>query len=127
MNRAIDAIIKAGADPTTLAGSTTWKNELTTAQARRSTDIEERIERLAKLLPRSALDERDEWIDTLRELIDSVTAYATPNSTNPKIEIRRRLAELLEIPTFPNRSKGDVNGSERGTRTPDPRIMIPVL
>jgi site-specific DNA recombinase len=80
---------------------------------------------------RQALDdedaaERPELIAPLRRLIHNVIVHANPSVKDFEVDIKGRLQELLGAP-FLTRSVGGNGGSERGTRTPDPRIMIPVL
>jgi len=84
---------------------------------------------LADLAARHAiLPESAELVATLRRLVQEVIVHAEPNTTGFSIEVKGRLAELTGSGAFPSRSGGGViDGSERGTRTPDPRIMIPVL
>ena len=87
------------------------------------------VNRLADLAAeKSDFAESDELITILRRLVDAVVIHAAPGTGDFSVEVKGRLAELTGSDAFPSRSKGGVNGgSERGTRTPDPRIMIPVL
>jgi site-specific DNA recombinase len=125
LNRAIDAIVKAGVDPATLAGRikeleqeresitgklaaiATARNVITlhpAALERYRADLD----RLAELLPRNELGERDELTATLRNLVSAVIVHAKPNDAAFEIEIRGRLEELLSAPTFMARSSGGV-------------------
>ena len=81
-------------------------------------------------------DEGGAFIETIRGLISRVIIKAEPNTKGFEIELRGYLAELcglegIEIPDVSaiaaEASPGGNGGSGRGTRTPDPRIMIPVL
>lgn len=87
------------------------------------------VARLADLTAAHAeLPESAELVAMLRRLVAEVVVYAEPNARGFDVEVKGRLAELTGSAAFPARSKGGViSGSERGTRTPDPRIMIPVL
>ena len=88
------------------------------------------IARLADLTAsQTEFSESAELTATLRRLVQSVIVHAEPNAQGFSVEIKGRLAELSGASAaFASRSRGGVNGgSERGTRTPDPRIMIPVL
>jgi site-specific DNA recombinase len=125
LNRAIDAIVKAGVDPATLAGRikeleqeresiagklaaiATARNVITlhpAAMERYRADLD----RLAEMLPRNELGERDELAATLRNLVSAVIVHAKPNDIGFEIEIRGRLEELLSAPTFMARSSGGV-------------------
>ena len=125
LNRAIDAIVKAGVDPATLAGRikeleqeresiagklaaiATARNIITlhpAALERYRADLD----RLAEMLPRNELGERDELAATLRNLVSAVIVHAKPNDVGFEIEIRGRLEELLSAPTFMARSSGGV-------------------
>jgi site-specific DNA recombinase len=74
------------------------------------------------------LEQSAELIAALRRMVESVAIYAAPNQAGFSIEVRGRLAQLTNSAAFPPCSGvGVISGSERGTRTPDPRIMIPVL
>ncbi|MBR2117714.1 MAG: recombinase family protein [Afipia sp.] len=123
LDRAINAIVKAGVDPVTLAGR---MRELESERAEITASLESAAEqrnivalhpaaieqyrsdiaRLAELLPRDKAGERDELIDTLRSLIASVTVYAKPNETGFEFKIEGRLEQLLDLPVFPARSPG---------------------
>jgi site-specific DNA recombinase len=67
-------------------------------------------------------------VEKLRRLILEVIVHAPPGSDELAVEIKGRLAELTGAGSFVKRSgRGVKGGSGGGTRTPDPRIMIPVL
>jgi hypothetical protein len=68
--------------------------------------------RLAELLPRDALGERDDLVDTLRALVSAVIVQAAPGETGLEIKIRGRLSELIEAPRAA-RSAGGPSGSRR--------------
>ena len=63
----------------------------------------------------------------LRRLLEAVVVHAEPNARGFTVEVKWPLAELTASGAFLARALGGIIGSERGTRTPDPRIMIPVL
>ena len=77
----------------------------------------------------------------IRGLVTAIVVHASPSvpggdglkaaeQRRIRIDLKGRLAELCEnSAVFPHvsMSGGGNVGSERGTRTPDPRIMIPVL
>ena len=121
LRRAIDAIIKAGIDPNTVAGDIkrleaervdidlklaeidVADNVITlhpAALERYRTDLDG----LAALLPRPKLGDADELCAALRALVSSVIVHAPPNSERIEVEIRGRLDELLSAPTFMRRS-----------------------
>jgi site-specific DNA recombinase len=86
------------------------------------------VNRLADLATDNAdLVESAELVAILRRLVAEVIVNAEPGGRGFSIEVKGRLAELTGATTFPSRSGGVIDGSGRGTRTPDPRIMIPVL
>lgn len=140
LERAIDAIVKAGVDPTTLAGRMKeleaergeLQSQLEAATAERKVvalhpaAIERYradIAKLGDLLPTDALGERDELIGTIRNLVAGVIVYAEPNDTGLEIEVRGRLSELLEIPVFPARSVGGESMVAReGLEPPTPGL-----
>ncbi len=123
LRAAIDAIIKAGIDPTTLAG------DIKRLEAERG-DIDARLaaieegdnvitlhpaaldryradlDRLAALLPRPDLAIGSELEDSVHALISAIIIHAPANSEMLEIEIRGRLDELLQAPTFSRRSAG---------------------
>jgi site-specific DNA recombinase len=81
---------------------------------------------------RQALDdheaaERPELIAPLRRLIYSMVAHAEPGVKGFEADSKGRLQELSGAPVPHPFCGWRTSGSERGTRTPDPRIMIPVL
>ena len=86
------------------------------------------IRRLAEVAAEAAeLDER-ELVATLRQLVQAVIVHAPPGTDELAIEIKASLSELTLPGPLLKRSNGGVtDGSGGGTRTPDPRIMIPVL
>ena len=71
-----------------------------------------------------------EATEAIRDLVETVTVFRDPSRLGGvTVEIAGRLTALLNEPVFPTQRSRSVGkgGSERGTRTPDPRIMIPVL
>ena len=84
------------------------------------------IRRLADVATEAAALDEPELVATLRSLVDAVIVHAPPNSNQLTVEIRASLSELT-MPGKPLVKAGGIDGSGRGTRTPDPRIMIPVL
>ncbi|MDB5605195.1 MAG: Recombinase [Bradyrhizobium sp.] len=123
LRAAIDAIIKAGIDPATLAG------DIKRLEAERA-DIDARLaaieegdnvitlhpaaldryradlDRLAALLPRPDLAIGSELEDSIHTLISAIIIHAPANSEKLEIELRGRLDELLQAPTFSRRSGG---------------------
>ncbi|MET4492151.1 recombinase family protein [Bradyrhizobium sp. LA7.1] len=123
LGRASDAIIKHGVDPSTLASSMNRlkaeRDEIEgklaaikesdkkitlhpVAIERYQRDLEE----LGSLLPRPDLRVGDELGESIRRLISAVIVHAPPNCEKLEVEIRGRLEELLEVPTFMPRSSG---------------------
>ena len=87
------------------------------------------VERLAALAAEhSDFAESAELIEAVRRLVAGVIIHAEPYGRGFNVEVQGRLAQLTNSDLFPGRSEGGgISGSGRGTRTPDPRIMIPVL
>jgi site-specific DNA recombinase len=123
INRAIDAIVKAGVDPTTLAGTIKRlevereeiegklaaikeSDKIITLHPAAIERYRHDLEKLAGLLPRPDLSDGDELGEKVRRLISSVIVHAPPNSEKLKVEIKGRLEELLAAPTFMGRSSG---------------------
>ena len=136
--RCVDAIIKGTAEHATIAGPirkleierdqiTAELAEINTAapvvQIHPAAVTRYRLdmERLKRLLDANTEGQSLELIDAARRLIERVTVRAKPGEQGFAVEIRGRLAELLR------NSVGGNGGSEGGTRTPDTRIMIPLL
>lgn len=82
------------------------------------------VNALQALLAADGEAESDEVIARVRRLVESVTVHAQTGVKGFTLEIRGRLAELIENS---RRVVGGNGGSEGGTRTPDTRIMIPLL
>ena len=121
INRAIDAIVKAGVDPTTLAGTIKrLEAERDEIEGKLAAIMESdkiislhpaaieryrtELEKLGSLLPRPDLG--DELGEKVRRLISAVIVHAPPKSEKLQVEIRGRLEELLAAPTFMHRSGG---------------------
>jgi site-specific DNA recombinase len=87
------------------------------------------VERLASLAAEhSDFAESVELIEAVRRLVAGVIVRAEPHGRGFSVEVQGRLAQLTNSALFPSSSEGGgIGGSGRGTRTPDPRIMIPVL
>jgi site-specific DNA recombinase len=87
------------------------------------------VERLAALAAENSdFVESAELIEAVRRLVAGVIIHAEPYGRGFNVEVQGRLAQLTNSDLFPSRSEGGgISGSGRGTRTPDPRIMIPVL
>ncbi|MEN3347505.1 MAG: site-specific recombinase, partial [Bradyrhizobium sp.] len=86
------------------------------------------IKRLADVATDAAALDEPELVATLRSLVEAVIVHAPANSNEVTVEIRASLSELtLPGPLVKRTGSGGIDGSGRGTRTPDPRIMIPVL
>jgi site-specific DNA recombinase len=143
LNRAIDLVLKNGADPAAMAQRI---NELELQRSEAVAKLAEvsnkepvalhptaidryrqSVGRLTALLTSQPVQHVAELVETVRALILAVVVHAKPNSTGFEIEIKGRLAELTDAPIYPSNARGEYGGSGRGTRTPDPRIMIPVL
>lgn len=129
LQRAVDAIVKAGVDPMTLApqikkleaerdsiaeqlaaAASASKNVVRIhphAVERYRTDVE----RLALLLANDH-DGDSELLETVRRLVRSITVFAEPGGGPIEIEIKGRLAELIDLTSSPRR--GGTVGSERG-------------
>jgi site-specific DNA recombinase len=86
------------------------------------------IKRLSDIAADAAALDEPELVATLRSLVDAVIVHAPANSAEITIEIRASLSELTMPGHLVKRTgSGGIDGSGGGTRTPDPRIMIPVL
>jgi site-specific DNA recombinase len=86
------------------------------------------IRRLAEVAAEAAELDEPELVATLRQLVQAVIVHAPPGTDELAIEIKASLSELtLPGPLLKRSSGGVTGGSGGGTRTPDPRIMIPVL
>jgi site-specific DNA recombinase len=65
------------------------------------------LQRLSELLTSGAVaEESGELIQAVRELIAMVVVYAEPNSTEFEIEIKGRLAELVNSAIYPSKARG---------------------
>ena len=97
-------------------------------RAKRASDLQaiakykEQLETLEHRLRSYEAESRVETSAALRALVASVTVW--PDYT---FEIIGRLEELIGGKIYPSVKRWGTGGSGRGTRTPDPRIMIPVL
>jgi site-specific DNA recombinase len=141
LDRVLDAIVKTGADPTTFA---TRIKQLEAERGALAAELaalarsapvialhpaslkryRADVERLAELLAGS--DEgAAELIAAVRALVARVTVHAPPGARDLRVEIHGRLAELTGAPGLV--AEGGIDGSGGGTRTPDTRIMIPLL
>lgn len=118
LERALDAIIKAGVDPLTLAARI---KDLERSRDRIASDLAELkatpqvitlhpaaivqyrsdAARLADLLASERDGECDELIDTIRRLVAAVIVLAPPRSSGFAVEIQGRLAQLTATPAFP--------------------------
>lgn len=87
------------------------------------------IRRLADVAAEAAELDEPELVLTLRQLVQTVTVFTPPGTDELTIEIKASLSDLtLPGPLLKRSIGGGVTvGSGGGTRTPDPRIMIPVL
>ena len=148
LDRAVEAIIKGLVDPETLR---TRIKELETERDRLKAELAaaaqapvltlhpgainaygRTLDDLATALASSAGSGDPEVINKFRALVQAVIVTpldkATSHAVRVEIEIKGRLAALTGIPAFPDRFQcGDSVGSGGGTRTPDTRIMIPLL
>jgi site-specific DNA recombinase len=69
----------------------------------------------------------DRLVASFRALVETVTVFPGPARAGFEVEVKGRLAELLGPEAFPTGRFGGNDGSGGGTRTPDTRIMIPLL
>lgn len=85
------------------------------------------LDRLDQLIAGDLAEGDDGLAKALREIVTQVSVMPAPARQAPEIKIEGYLETLLKQ-TFEDRSvSGGQHGSGGGTRTPDPRIMIPVL
>jgi len=80
------------------------------------------LEALADILVSKGALPDPELVGTFRSLVESVVIQPHKAGEQYEVIIRGYLAKR-----YGNRGVGSIDGSGRGTRTPDPRIMIPVL
>ena len=86
------------------------------------------INRLEQALERDAMDGEIESRLAFRELVQTVVVRAPRDGSDVWLTITGSLAQLAhEAGTANARNVGGIGGSGRGTRTPDTRIMIPLL
>ena len=91
---------------------------------------EQQLVHLQDALSKSANAGDSEAAEAIRDLVETVTVFRNPSHPGGvTVEIVGRLNALLGEQAYPHNVRGVwvKDGSERGTRTPDPRIMIPVL
>ena len=86
------------------------------------------VDQLDKALERDAADGETESRAAFRELVERVVVHAPRADRGVWIEVKGRLSALVGEKAFPDATiVGGIDGSGRGTRTPDTRIMIPLL
>jgi site-specific DNA recombinase len=139
LNRAVDAIVKGGIDPktlrpriqeleaerTALAASLAAQSSAPPVALHRTAIDRYRhsVDTLHRILDGKGHDTASpEVVETLRALIEAVVVHAPPNSTELQVEIRGRLAELVQAPIFPHQVRGVLDGSGSGFHsisTPD--------
>ena len=89
------------------------------------------LARLQTELEKGAAESDAEQAAAIRELVETVTVRRDPSRRGGvEVEISGRLAALLNAPVYPGHLRSPVGGnagSGGGTRTPDTRIMIPLL
>jgi site-specific DNA recombinase len=86
------------------------------------------IKRLSDVAADAAALDEPELVATLRSLVEAIIVHAPANTDEFTVEIRASLSELtMPGPLVKRTGSGGIDGSGGGTRTPDPRIMIPVL
>lgn len=85
------------------------------------------LDRLDQLIADDLAAGDDGLAKALREILTKVTVMPAPTGQPPRIEIEGYLETLLKQAGSTNVLPGVKIGSGGGTRTPDPRIMIPVL
>ena len=90
---------------------------------------EEQLGRLEEALGKAVRAGDGETAEAIRDLVETVTVFRDRERPGGvAVEIAGRLNALLGEEAYPNRVRGVwKGGSGGGTRTPDPRIMIPVL
>jgi hypothetical protein len=79
------------------------------------------------LLPRADIGTGSELEDSIRTLVSTVIVHAPANSEKLNIEIRGRLDELLQAPTFSRRSAGGSLVVARDRIGQDSRHQTPVF
>ena len=87
-----------------------------------SGSYQQQLRNLSASLNLNASDHDSEAGKAIRDLIEKVIVYK--DGAGLTVEIPGRLTKIISQ-TFPRVEGND--GSGGGTRTPDPRIMIPVL
>ncbi len=88
----------------------------------------QQLEDLRKALSSESLGDDREPVRALRELVAGIVALPTPPGAPIEVEVRGRLAALIgHAGISGSQNVGGKSGSGGGTRTPDTRIMIPLL
>ena len=85
------------------------------------------LDRLDQLIAGDLAAGDDGLAKALRDIVTKVSVMPAPARQPFEIRIEGYLETLLKQSLFADRSSGGELGSGGGTRTPDPRIMIPVL
>ena len=86
------------------------------------------IKRLSDVAADAAALDEPELVATLRNLVEAIIVHAPAHSDEFTVEIRASLSELMMPgPLVKRTGSGGIDGSGGGTRTPDPRIMIPAV
>ena len=85
------------------------------------------LDRLDQLIAADLAAGDDGLAKALRQIVTQVSVMPAPPRQPVEIRIEGCLETLLNQAQFDERSSGGERGSGGGTRTPDPRIMIPVL
>lgn len=140
IERAIDAIVKFGVDPSTLRG------RISELEAERATLAEkisaaeqtapiitlhpaalrayrDDVIALAEILTPNQSEINSELFMRVRRLVSAITVHAEPNETGFEIEITGRLGELTDMPSFPERSGlGDRVVAREGLEPPTPGL-----
>lgn len=126
--RAIDLVLKNGADPaavaprinelererseagTKLAGM--QENKMVSLHPATVEKYRQDVQRLSALLTdKCDVENSPELVDAVRSRIEQVIVFAKPNSTDFEVEIRGRLGELVGAPIYPSGTRGVYVGS----------------
>ena len=142
LERAVDAIVKGLVDPETMR---TRIKELETERDRLKGELAAAAAAPIVTLHPGAIEAYGRTLNDLAARLAFCAAVGSPEAlvhaiiitptdktashrVSFDIEIKGRLAALTGVPAFPDRFQcGDSVGSGGGTRTPDTRIMIPLL
>ena len=85
------------------------------------------LDRLDQVIAGDLAEGDDGLAKALREFLTKITVMPAPSRQAPEIKLEGYLEALLKQTFEDHPISGGKYGSGGGTRTPDPRIMIPVL